>query len=47
MMDCDNVVDGQSRCSEPNSLGLETSARTYFIKGESKEIITEWKKVFG
>jgi septal ring factor EnvC (AmiA/AmiB activator) len=46
MMECTSVYDGQSKCSEQNSLGIDTPSRIYFIKADSKDAILEWMKAF-
>ncbi|KAJ3608165.1 hypothetical protein NHX12_025215 [Muraenolepis orangiensis] len=44
MNQCSDVVDGESRTGQKNSLGILTPERDHFVRAECKEIINGWQE---
>ncbi|KAG7265581.1 hypothetical protein CRUP_020152, partial [Coryphaenoides rupestris] len=44
MNQCSDVVDGESRTGQKNSLGILTPDRDHFVRAECKEIINGWQE---
>uniref|UniRef100_A0A665V3Z3 PH domain-containing protein n=1 Tax=Echeneis naucrates TaxID=173247 RepID=A0A665V3Z3_ECHNA len=45
MNQCSDVIDGETRTGQKNSLCILTSEKEYFIRAECKEIINGWQEV--